>query len=194
MIVTDYNGYVVDFKGAEHEAIEKGYNVDCIDCRRCVGCRRCTNCYKCVNCTNCTHCTNTDCCFDCTECNYSRDMHNCHACASCSMCQDCKNCTRSKTLNNCSHVWDCTEVVDTTITPIQVKTDDWTVTIYLDKDMVSIGCQSHSRNDWMTFTNTCIKEMAYESLEWWKRYKPVVRALIKANPLQLRTKAEPKNG
>ena len=65
MIVTDYNGNIIPWTGTQQEALEKGYNINCIDCKYCMCCKDCTHCTHCTNCAGCKDCTA---CIDCTNC------------------------------------------------------------------------------------------------------------------------------
>lgn len=49
----------------------------------------------------------------------------------------------------------------------------WLVTIWADK--MSIGCQSHSIDDWFAFSDDDIEEMDGYALEWWRKHKEFVR-------------------
>ena len=77
IVVTNYNGEVIEWTGTRYEALNKGYNVDCTGCTNCVGCTDCTGC---VGCTRCTDCTN---CIRCTRCT------NCIRCTNCTNCVGC---------------------------------------------------------------------------------------------------------
>jgi len=44
--------------------------------------------------------------------------------------------------------------------------------IVYTKDIVAIGCQQHSKSDWLGFTDDQISEMSPRALEWWKEQKP----------------------
>ena len=46
MIVTNYEGTVISFEGTEEEALNQGYNVNCIACSSCSNCSNCSNCSK----------------------------------------------------------------------------------------------------------------------------------------------------
>ena len=58
MIVTNYEGTVISFNGTEAEALNQGYNVNCIACSSCSNCSNCSNCSYCSNCSNCSYCSN----------------------------------------------------------------------------------------------------------------------------------------
>ena len=76
MIVTDFNGNLVDWQGTAEEALVKGLNVDCSGCSRCTRCSRCYGCSDCSGCSGCTRCTD---CYDC---------YDCYGCSGCSGCTE----------------------------------------------------------------------------------------------------------
>jgi len=39
-------------------------------------------------------------------------------------------------------------------------------------DIVAIGCEQHSKSDWLKFTDAQISEMDPRALKWWKGHKP----------------------
>ena len=39
-------------------------------------------------------------------------------------------------------------------------------------NIVAIGCQQHSKSDWLNFTDDEISEMSPRALVWWKEWKP----------------------
>jgi hypothetical protein len=53
--------------------------------------------------------------------------------------------------------------------------------LYLNK--ISIGCQTHTREEWFAFNDDEIAEMDQTALIWWKTYKPILEAICKANPV-----------
>ena len=40
------------------------------------------------------------------------------------------------------------------------------------KDIVAIGCEQHSKSEWLGFTDDQISEMDPHALKWWKEWKP----------------------
>jgi uncharacterized protein YjbI with pentapeptide repeats len=54
------------------------------------------------------------------------------------------------------------------------------VVLYLDK--ISIGCQTHTREEWFNFDDLTISKMDTNALDWWKVYKPILQMICEANP------------
>ena len=44
--------------------------------------------------------------------------------------------------------------------------------------VMAIGCEQHRIADWWEFDDECIATMAYDALEWWARWRPVLRQLV----------------
>lgn len=57
-----------------------------------------------------------------------------------------------------------------------IKTVRWSIVIA--GDQLAIGCQQHSFSQWMNFSDEEIEEMDDDALEWWKEWKPRIRAMI----------------
>lgn len=43
-------------------------------------------------------------------------------------------------------------------------------------DYLAIGCEAHSKQEWIDFTDEQIVEMDNGALEWWKQYRDIVLA------------------
>ena len=57
-----------------------------------------------------------------------------------------------------------------------------TYRVALTKDVMAIGCQQHSIEQWMSFTDEKIEIMhANKSLPWWRENKPILELIIKGN-------------
>ena len=56
----------------------------------------------------------------------------------------------------------------------------WVVT-YSALEM-NIGCESHEIEKWWAFTDDEIKKMAPNELEWWRKWKPVLKQIIEISP------------
>ncbi len=50
------------------------------------------------------------------------------------------------------------------------------------KTDLQIGCQRHTIKKWLSFTDKEIKEMHSEALTFWKKFKPVLKTILKAYP------------
>ena len=48
------------------------------------------------------------------------------------------------------------------------------------KEVMAIGCEQHSIEDWMAFDDARIKRMDSGALEWWKVWKPIIQQWIEA--------------
>ena len=59
--------------------------------------------------------------------------------------------------------------------PIQIFGTRWFVLIA--KEQIKIGCQIHKATEWFEFDDEKISEMHGGALEWWKVYKPIIKAL-----------------
>ena len=51
-------------------------------------------------------------------------------------------------------------------------------TAYVQIKTVRIGCQHHTHDQWMAFSDSDIDEMNPEALAWWKQYGDLVKAAI----------------
>jgi len=49
-------------------------------------------------------------------------------------------------------------------------------------DVMQIGCENHSISEWMTFNDKEIDDMDSGALEWWKIWKPIIKAIIEQSP------------
>ena len=47
------------------------------------------------------------------------------------------------------------------------------------KDVLQIGCEQHPIKDWFKFSDETISEMDSEALEWWNKYKPLIKTALK---------------
>ena len=63
-----------------------------------------------------------------------------------------------------------------------IQTDVWTVT-YTDTEM-QIGCQKHLIESWWKFDDEEIESMSGSALEFWKKWKPILQAVIAASPAE----------
>ena len=61
-----------------------------------------------------------------------------------------------------------------------LQIDTWDVT-YTSTHM-QIGCQIHEISRWWNFTDAQIDSMDSEALDWWKKWKPVLRQIIEISP------------
>jgi len=61
---------------------------------------------------------------------------------------------------------------------IEIRTDIWTAQTH--KTTVRIGCQHHTHDEWMKFTDNEIAAMESRALKWWKTWRPAIEIAIKA--------------
>ena len=57
-----------------------------------------------------------------------------------------------------------------------IQTAAYTIT-YTATDM-AIGCQQHSIEKWFKFSDAEIASMAIGALEWWKKWKPILKLIL----------------
>jgi hypothetical protein len=62
----------------------------------------------------------------------------------------------------------------------RIKTiiDQHIIVIMLEYGVMAIGCEQHSINEWMNFSDGEIDKMHTDALHWWKVWKPRIRQLI----------------
>jgi hypothetical protein len=49
-------------------------------------------------------------------------------------------------------------------------------------DVMQIGCQRHAIEDWFSFSDDKITQMDSRALEWWSKYKPLIKQIIELSP------------
>ena len=57
-----------------------------------------------------------------------------------------------------------------------------TYPITYTKEVMQIGCQCHSIEEWFNFSDEKISEMDRGALEWWQKWKPVIQEIISKSP------------
>ena len=176
MIVTDYDGNIIEFTGSKQDALATGYNVDCINCKQCRSCSNCSYCSFCSNCSFCSFCSYCSNCSFCSNCSYCSDCSRCSRCSRCSNCSRCSRCSR------CSDCSECSECSRCSSQPIlNTPTSYWTICLRQDHTM-KIGCQEHTISDWLSFTDEKISGMSSNALSWWKQWKPIIEAVVAQLP------------
>ena len=187
MIVTDYNGQVIEFAGSEEDALEQGYNVNCRDCMNCSGCFNCVDCSDCKFCDDCIFCSKCMYCINCSDNNNCIDNNNCKYCIHCKTCRDCSECVHCSYCNNCSHCNSCRKCENCNqcnccyccknfTNPIVLVTDIWRVQI--DGEIMQIGCKQFTIEEWFAFSDKEIAKIDAFALKWWKKWKEKIRVLI----------------
>lgn len=61
-----------------------------------------------------------------------------------------------------------------------LQTDCWPVAY--SAEAMQIGCQRHAITDWWGFSDGEIEAMATGALEWWRKWKPILRQIIEISP------------
>ena len=56
-----------------------------------------------------------------------------------------------------------------------LQTDIWTIT-YTD-EVIAIGCQQHSKKEWLSFNDAQITRMDIKALIFWEKWKPILEAI-----------------
>ena len=186
-VITDYEGKVVEWEGTDDEALKKGLNVNCSRCSGCSGCSDCSYCSGCSDCSRCSYCSDcsrfsycSDCsgcsyCSGCSRCSYCSDCSGCSYCSYCSRCSYCSGCSRCSVCYRCSYCSDCSYCEKK---PLSVLTTDrWIICIRQDRT-IKIGCQDHTADEWMAFTDDEITAMHSDALVFWRKWKPVIAAIL----------------
>jgi uncharacterized protein YjbI with pentapeptide repeats len=62
----------------------------------------------------------------------------------------------------------------------RIKTidDHYRIVIMLECGVMAIGCEQHSIDEWMNFSDKEIDKMDTDALQWWKVWKPRIQQLI----------------
>lgn len=63
-----------------------------------------------------------------------------------------------------------------------IHTERWAVTY--TADTMFIGCQTHPLTDWWGFDDRTINAMDVGALKWWRKWKPILQAVIEASPAE----------
>ena len=53
--------------------------------------------------------------------------------------------------------------------------------IVITKNIMAIGCQQHSIEDWFSFRGDTIDKMAGDALEWWTKNKQILKLITENN-------------
>ncbi|UML83073.1 pentapeptide repeat-containing protein (plasmid) [Leptospira interrogans] len=61
-----------------------------------------------------------------------------------------------------------------------IQTDHWTV-VY-SNNLMYIGCESHSFDQWWNFSDDEIDNMSQNALEFWRKWKDVLQTIILISP------------
>ena len=61
-----------------------------------------------------------------------------------------------------------------------IQSDIWIITYTLDR--MQIGCQNYSIEKWFSFDDSKIEQMENRALDWWKKWKPILKQIIEISP------------
>ena len=155
---------------ANAAAMDAGNNFNCYNCSDCSGCSRCYNCYNCSGCSHCSNCYNCSNCYKCSNCSDCSDCSDCSRCFSCSHCYKCYNCSRC---SDCSGalIWRGSQA-EKLLTINGLK---WPVAT--SGTHIQIGCQQHTVEEWESFDDARIADMAGGALDFWREFKPTIMAM-----------------
>jgi hypothetical protein len=51
--------------------------------------------------------------------------------------------------------------------------------VNMTKNIIQIGCEKHTHEEWFNFSDEKIEAMEYGALEWWKKHKEIINLLHK---------------
>ena len=51
-------------------------------------------------------------------------------------------------------------------------------------NVIQIGCQRHTIEEWKNFDDETIRKMDSKALEWWTKWKPILMQIIKMAPCE----------
>ena len=60
-----------------------------------------------------------------------------------------------------------------------IQTEKWTITY--SQHAIQIGCQRHTSAEWFAFNNDEISAMDHAALAWWKKWKPILAAIMEVD-------------
>ena len=69
---------------------------------------------------------------------------------------------------------------------LQVKSlqvDEWSI-VYSNNGYMHIGCEKHKIVNWFNFSNDEINKMDPSALEWWVKWKPILKQIIEISPAE----------
>jgi uncharacterized protein YjbI with pentapeptide repeats len=60
-----------------------------------------------------------------------------------------------------------------------IQTEKYTINI--TKNNIQIGCKNHTMDEWINFTDEKIDAMDRGALEWWNKWKDIIKSFIEAS-------------
>lgn len=51
-------------------------------------------------------------------------------------------------------------------------------------EIIQIGCENHTIEDWFSFSDEKISEMDNGALDWWKDWKPILKQILEVSPAE----------
>ena len=73
-----------------------------------------------------------------------------------------------------------------------MQTGEWII-VYTD-DMMSIGCRQHSLSEWWSFNDEQIADMDKGALDFWRKWRPILRQIMGLTSDTHGTQSEQENG
>ena len=73
-----------------------------------------------------------------------------------------------------------------------MQTGEWII-VYTD-DMMSIGCRQYSLSEWWSFNDEQIADMDKGALDFWRKWRPILRQIMGLTSDTHGTQAEQENG
>ena len=73
-----------------------------------------------------------------------------------------------------------------------MQTGEWII-VYTD-DMMAIGCQQHSLSEWWSFNDEQIAHMDKGALDFWRKWRPILRQIMGLTSDTHGTQAEQETG
>ena len=52
------------------------------------------------------------------------------------------------------------------------------------KDVIQIGCKKYNIDEWWSFSDDEIAKMDDNALEWWNKYKDIIKGIIDSSPAE----------
>ena len=73
-----------------------------------------------------------------------------------------------------------------------MQTGEWII-VYTD-DMMSIGCRQYSLSEWWSFNDEQIADMDNGALDFWRKWRPILRQIMGLTSDTHGTQAEQESG
>lgn len=176
---------------AQAAAMDAGGCTDCTDCTACTDCRNCTDCFGCSRCSYCFGCSRCNYCIGCNNCNNCVGCNNCNYCNDCNYCVGCNYCNDCHTSNYCNYcnhcsdclsLTDCNDVLEWTGPAashvLTLNGLEWPVAT--DGRMLQIGCQNHTVESWLSFSESALCKIAEGAVEFSRIHRDMIIGFVNA--------------